>query len=89
MITDGDKAIIVGLAERYGVKKILLFGSGALPQAEAQDIDLAVEGVSPGEFFRFYAELLLGLSKPVDLIDLSCESAFASLVRRDGVVVYG
>lgn len=89
MITDTDRAVIVDLAERYGVGKVLLFGSGALPQTEARDIDLAVEGISPKDFFGFYAELLLGLSKPVDLIDLSRDSAFTSLVRRDGVVVYG
>lgn len=89
MITDRDRAIIVDLAKRYGVERILLFGSGASPQVEAQDIDLAVEGVPPRDFFSLYAELILRLSKPVDLVDLSSESTFTSLVRRDGVVVYG
>jgi predicted nucleotidyltransferase len=89
MITDADKAVIVELAGRYKAKKVLLFGSSAMSSDEAGDIDLAVDGVPPSEFFRFYADLLLGLSKPVDLIDLAGDSKFTFLVRRDGVPLYG
>ena len=68
---------------------MLLFGSSADPDHEGDDIDLAVEGVAPADFFRFYGDLIFGLSKPVDLVDLSTDSRFTALIQRDGVVVYG
>ena len=68
---------------------MLLFGSSADPDREAKDIDLAVEGVAPADFFAFYGELLFSLSKPVDLIDLSTDSKFVRLVRKEGIPVYG
>jgi uncharacterized protein len=89
MISEKDKKIIGELSEKYHVKKVLLFGSSADPYKEGRDIDLAVEGIDPVEFFDFYGDLMLKLSKPVDLIDLSDESKFVTLVKRDGVPVYG
>ena len=89
MITDMDKAVIVDLAKKYRAERVLLFGSSVSESTEARDIDLGVEGISPRDFFRFYADLLLRLSKPVDVVDLTLRSAFTSLVRRDGVPLYG
>lgn len=89
MVSKKDKAAIVDLSRRYGVRRVLLFGSSADPAREAEDIDLAVEGIPPKDFFKFYGDLLFSLSKPVDLIDLSHESRFTRLVRRDGIAIYG
>lgn len=89
MITDVDKAVIVDVAKKYRAGRVLLFGSSLSDRADAHDIDLGVEGIPPRDFFRFYADLLLRLSKPVDVVDLTHRSAFTSLVRRDGVPVYG
>lgn len=89
MISPKDKSAILELAARYGATRVLLFGSSAGPDREGADIDLAVEGVAPEDFFAFYGELLFSLSKPVDLIDLSTDSKFSRLVRREGVPVYG
>ena len=89
MISEQDKAIIVDIARRYDVGRILLFGSGADQKREAKDIDLAVEGVQPEQFFSFYGELLFALSKPVDLIDLSNDTKFNRLVYREGIRLYG
>ncbi len=88
MIATEDKKTITQLAERYQVTRLLLFGSGADSQREARDIDLAVEGLSPEKFFRFYGDLLFGISKPVDLIDLLQDSRFTRLVRREGLPLY-
>ena len=66
-----------------------MFGSSLDASREANDIDLAVEGVSPRDFFRFYGELILALSKPVDVVDLSGRSKFLDLIRRNGVLLYG
>lgn len=89
MISERDKATIVDIARRYGVGQVLLFGSSADPTKQANDIDLGVEGIAPEKFFSFYGELLFGLSKPVDLIELSKDTKFNRLVRREGVQVYG
>jgi predicted nucleotidyltransferase len=89
MISEQDKATIVDIARRYDVRAVLLFRSSADPAREADDIDLAVEGIVPEKFFSFYGELLFDLSKPVDLIDLSNNTKFNRLVYRDGVRLYG
>ena len=89
MISEEDKNIIADLAVRYKVKRVLLFGSALDPARETQDIDLAVEGFPPENFFRFYGDLIFSLSKPVDLIDLSSDNAFNRIIRREGIVIYG
>ena len=89
MISEQDKAAIVDIARRYNVGAVLLFGSGAKAKRQADDIDLAVEGIAPEQFFSFYGDLIFGLSKPVDLIDLSRDTKFNRLVYREGVRLYG
>ena len=89
MISQADRQTVRTLCRQYGVKKALLFGSCLEAGREAADIDLAVEGIPPGDFFRFYGDLMFALSKPVDVVDLSGRSKFLDLVRRDGVLLYG
>ena len=88
MITKEDKEIISLLARSYGVHKILLFGSSTESQ-EARDIDLGVIGIEPRRFFEFYGDLMFHLSKSVDLIDLSKDTKFNAIVKRDGIAIYG
>lgn len=89
MITEKDKNAISHLARQYGVHKVLLFGSCAEGQKEARDIDLGVIGIEPRRFFEFYGELMFRLSKPVDLIDLSKDTKFNAIVKREGIPIYG
>jgi len=89
MIAEKDKTVISCIAREYGVQKVLLFGSAADPEREAEDIDLGVIGIEPGRFFDFYADLLFGLSKPVDVVDLSSDTQFNALIKRDGIPLYG
>lgn len=89
MISEQDKAIIVNIARRYDVEGVLLFGSSVDPNREANDIDLAIEGIAPAKFFDFYGELLMTLSKPVDLVELSRDNKFNRLIYREGVRLYG
>ena len=89
MISEDDRSKIVEIAKRFGVTKVLLFGSCADPHEEGRDIDLAVEGVRPSEFFDLYGKLMFSLSKPVDLVDLADETKFTDIVRREGVPIYG
>ncbi|MBU1261151.1 MAG: hypothetical protein KJ757_00085 [Planctomycetes bacterium] len=89
MIAEKDKNTISLLARQYGVHKVILFGSSIKPQKEAKDIDLGVIGIEPRQFFKFYGDLMFSLSKPVDLIDLSKDTRFNTLVKREGIPIYG
>jgi len=89
MISERDKAIISRCAKKYRVSSIYLFGSSLNRDSESNDIDLAVEGIRPNVFFKFYGELLRSLSKPVDLVDLSKKSLFNRIIEEKGVKIYG
>jgi|TARA_B100000315_G_scaffold174310_1_gene162722 predicted nucleotidyltransferase len=89
MITEKDKKTIREISEKYHIKRVLLFGSSLDPAKKSRDIDIAIEGIHPRDFFDYYGDLLLKLSKPIDVIDLSETSKFVTLVKKDGVVIYG
>lgn len=87
MITKEEKTTIQEISKKYHAKRVLLFGSSV--SIDGNDIDLAVAGVAPKEFYSFYADLIFSLSKPVDVIDLSVTSKFIQLVQKEGVLLYG
>ena len=89
MISEMEKKIIKDISKKYKVKKVLLFGSGVDLTKESNDIDIAVEGIEPNKFFEYYGELMLNLSKPIDVIDLSETSKFVSLIKEEGISLYG
>ncbi len=62
MISEIDKKIIKELSEKYHLKKVLIFGSSLDPNRESRDIDIAIEGIPPGDFLDYYGDLLLKLS---------------------------
>jgi len=88
MIAKKDRDTITEVAREYGAAKVALFGSATSEDREPNDIDLGVKGIDSRLFFRFYGELMMRLSKPVDVIDLSVRSRFTELIERDGVVLY-
>ena len=89
MITAAEKKIIKNISKKYHIKRVLLFGSCLLPDRENTDIDIAVEGISPVDFFKFYGDLLFALPKPVDVIDLTRTSKFIQIIQKEGVPLYG
>ena len=89
MVSDRDKAIIATLAHRYGAATVWLFGSSAERRRQGRDLDLAVEGVAPGRFFQFMGDLMLSLSRPVDVVALEKRSKLNALIRRDGIPIKG
>lgn len=89
MIIEADKKTIKEISEKYHVERVLLFGSSIDHSKESHDIDIAVEGVSPKDFFKYYGELMLRLSKPVDVVDLSSTSKFTKLIQQEGILLYG
>jgi len=89
MLSEIDKTTIQTISKKYHARRVLLFGSSLDATKESRDIDLAVEGITHGDFFKYYGDLLLALSRPVDVIDLSEKSRFVTLVEREGVPIYG
>ena len=89
MISESDKKAIVDLAVKYKVGRLLLFGSSLDPNREAEDIDLAVEGLRADLFFKFYGELIFNLSKPVDLVDIEKKTRFRDLILEERIQLYG
>jgi len=89
MIPAREKETIVDCAQKFGAASVLLFGSAAEKDSGYRDIDLAVDGVRPEDFFKFYGELLRRLPRPVDVIDLSEDTPISHLVLTKGVKIYG
>ncbi len=89
MITDQEKKIILHCAKKYDVSSVHLFGSSIETTSGANDIDIGVKGIKPELFFMFYAELMMQLPKPVDLVDLSQKSMFNNIVEETGMEIYG
>ncbi len=89
MVTEHEKNIILRFAKKYHVSSVLLFGSSVEQSQSANDIDLGVKGIEKKLFFKFYAELVKHLSKPVDLVDLSRKSLFNDIVEETGLRIYG
>jgi len=89
MLSDANKQIIINTTRRYDGSAVYLFGSSLTHESLAQVIDLGVLSVPPALFFDFYAELVKGLPKSVDLVDLSQPTLFNRLILRDGIKIYG
>jgi uncharacterized protein len=89
MITNEDRIKIQEISKKYCAKRVLLFGSSSIPEKESHDIDIAVEGIPPEDFYRYYGDLLFALSKPVDVVDLTIDSKFIKIVKQEGILLYG
>ncbi|MDP8263680.1 MAG: hypothetical protein P9M13_10330 [Candidatus Ancaeobacter aquaticus] len=89
MIKETDRKTIYEISKKYHVKRVVLFGSCTKQERESRDIDIAVEGLTPKDFYSYYGDLMFSLSKPVDIIDLSGISKFNKLIQKEGVVLYG
>jgi predicted nucleotidyltransferase len=72
------------LKTRFGAKRVIVFGSavGQAPWHAGSDLDLAVEGIRPEEFFAAWAAVdhLVPPGLQVDLVDL--ETAYPEMRAR-------
>jgi len=89
MVSQNDIETIKLLSSKYNVHKVVLFGSSLDSRQEANDIDLAVEGVASKDYYRYCGELMMALTKPVDIVDLSVPCKFTDIILEEGVVLYG
>lgn len=81
---------ICSLAEKYDIKKVILFGSRARGDYKrASDIDLAVCG---GDIIRFALDVEEETSTPLkyDVVDLdgNIQEDLRKAIRTEGIVLY-
>ncbi|MGH7859120.1 MAG: nucleotidyltransferase family protein [Candidatus Binatia bacterium] len=79
------------LRARYGARRVILGGSLARGDFHrGSDIDLAVEGISPEEFFRAGAALEENADGfAVDLVPLeSASPRYLATLEREGIVLH-
>lgn len=83
---------IIELAQKYGIEKVILFGSRARGDNwERSDVDLAISGGNRTMFSLDVDEIenvpTLLMFDVVDL-DSECNEDLLASIRRDGVVLY-
>ena len=61
---------IVDISKEFGAKKVLLFGSCIEDINSVHDIDIAVSGIKPREFFKYYGKVSMEVEDEVDIVDL-------------------
>ena len=89
MVSQNDIETIKQLSSKYHAKKVILFGSSLDRHQEGRDIDLAIEGVAPEDYYRYCGELMMTLTKPVDIVDLSVPCKFVDIILEEGMVLHG
>ncbi|MFC2130767.1 nucleotidyltransferase family protein [Bacteroidota bacterium] len=77
-----DKAIEI--AKSYNATKLLLFGSALNDPANANDLDLACEGVDNAKFFHLAAEIEDAVMLQVDLVPLDHTDLFINYIKKYG-----
>jgi predicted nucleotidyltransferase len=72
------------LIKKFGAKKVILFGSlaGQTPWHDRSDIDLAVEGLPEGTFFRAYSVCRDLLPQGIELDLVPLEDAYPEMRAR-------
>lgn len=78
----------VELAKIFGAKKLVLFGSSIDDPQNANDIDLAVDGIEGFQIFSFSDKLEKLINIPVDVIPMDVKSAFLDYILKYGRVIY-
>lgn len=87
------QTILSPIFRNHNVRKAVLFGSYAKETArENSDIDILVDsGLKGLRFFGLLEDVVAGLDKDVDLIDVTqvaADSEIQKEIERTGVVIY-
>jgi len=78
---------IIFLAKQYNISRLILFGSFLNDDIEANDIDLACDGINDWKLFELAARIEDELKIPVDLIPLSPPNRFTKYILKKGKVL--
>ncbi|MFH1859576.1 MAG: nucleotidyltransferase domain-containing protein [bacterium] len=80
---------IISISKDFGAEKVFLFGSCLEGAESAQDIDVAVKGVKPENFFEMYGKILCVVNSEIDLIPLEeTREHFAKRILEKGKLIY-
>ncbi|MFH1612597.1 MAG: nucleotidyltransferase domain-containing protein [bacterium] len=80
---------IVDISKDFGAEKVLLFGSCLENIKLARDIDIAIKGVKPENFFEMYGKILGVVNIEIDLIPLEeTRKHFAKRILEKGKLIY-
>ncbi len=87
------RALIIPIAQKYGVERILLFGSMAREDAdENSDYDFLISKgnlKSLIQYMSFVSELESALNRHVDVVsDTSSDDTIIENARREGILLY-
>ena len=75
----------IEILKNAGCKEIFIFGSLVTgTYNEDSDVDIAIKGGLPENFFALLGKLLTTLGRPVDLINLDREDAFSQYLEKEG-----
>ena len=69
-VLDSELIKIIEISKEFGAEKVFLFGSCIGAIKEDNDIDIAVKGIKPREFFKYYGKVSMSVDDEVDIIDL-------------------
>lgn len=89
-LNDNIKNSIIESGKKYGIEKIILFGSRARGDSkERSDIDLAVYGGKVEEFSVDIEENVFTLLK-FDVVDMnkSVQNELVESINNEGVIIY-
>lgn len=80
---------IAGISREFGAKKVILFGSCLEDIESAGDIDIAISGIKPREFFKYYGKVSMAVDGEVDIVDLDdIREHLYKRVLSKGQVIY-
>ena len=78
-----------GLFVRYGIERVVLFGSIEKGQGDAEsDVDLYVEPLSPDRYWQFRHELEEAIGVPLDLHTTGDDPVFIRKIIERGRLIY-
>jgi uncharacterized protein len=78
---------IVEIAQSFGAKRLILFGSAVANPERARDIDLACDGVSGWKLYALGARLEEELQMPLDLIPLTPPTRLTRRIEAQGTAL--
>jgi len=79
----GRIALAAEALKKAGAREVYLFGSAATDLLrEDSDVDLAVSGLPPRQFFRAMGQASRILRRPVDLVDLDEANPFTEYLKK-------
>ncbi len=88
---DRARLISAMLKNKYGAKKVIVFGSLTNPDLfdENSDIDIAVEGIEDALFYKAVGDILNAADIfNVDLVDCNdCKKTISDAIMREGIEI--